>query len=104
MQQYMKRGCNAFEGKVQSTPMGFWSQKDILYYIANYDLKIADCYKPKITTHSLLGHKTCELCGKTQTGCLYCGFGKGIEFAKKVLKAKCPDYVKEHQREFDNLH
>lgn len=104
MQQYKRRGCNAFEGKVQSTPIGFWKQSDILWYIANYDVEIARCYAPKITKYPLLGYKTCTLTGKDRTGCLYCGFGKGIEFAKKILKAKCPEYVKEHQEEFDALH
>lgn len=104
MQQYLKRGCNAFEGKIQSTPIGFWKNSDILWYIAQNDLKIADCYKAKITTHKLLGYKTCRLTGKTQTGCEYCGFGKGVEFAKKVLLAKCPEYVEVHRAEFDALH
>jgi 3'-phosphoadenosine 5'-phosphosulfate sulfotransferase (PAPS reductase)/FAD synthetase len=104
MQNYLRTGCNSFEGKIKSVPISFWKKSDILWYIAQHDLKIADCYKAKITNYPLLGYKTCTLCGKDQTGCLYCGFGKGMEFAKKVLKARCPDYVKEHQEEFDNLH
>lgn len=104
MQQYLKRGCNAFEGEIKSTPLGFWNKKDILWYIAQNDLKIADCYKAKISVYPLLGYKTCKLFGVERTGCLYCGFGKGIEFAKKVLKAKCPEYVAEHLQEFNDLH
>lgn len=103
IQQYKRRGCNAFEGKIQSTPIGFWKPSDVLWYIANYGVEIASCYAPKIVTYPLLGYKTCTLTGKDRTGCLYCGFGKGIQFAKKVLKAKCPEYVKEHQEEFDAL-
>lgn len=104
MQQYLKRGCNAFEGKIQSTPIAFWKKDEILQYVADNDIKLADCYGAKITNYPLLGHKKCTLCGKQQTGCLYCGFGKGVEYAKKILKAKCPEYVKEHQEEFDNCH
>ena len=104
MQAYLRRGaCNSFEGKIQSTPIAFWSKQDILWYIAQKNLKIADCYGAKITTHGLLNSKTCELCGVEQTGCMFCGFGKGIDYAKRVLKSKCPEYVKEHQEEFDSL-
>lgn len=104
MQQYLKRGCNAFEGEIKSTPIGFWSKNDILWYIAQKELSIADCYKAKIIVRPLLNYKICRLCGATQTGCLYCGFGKGIEYAKKVLIAKCPEYVSQHQSEFNELH
>ena len=104
MQSYLRRGaCNTFEGKVQSTPIAFWSKADILWYIAEKQLKIADCYKAKITTYKLLGNKTCELLGLDQTGCMFCGFGKGLDYAKRVLKSKCPEYVRQHQQEFDAL-
>lgn len=104
MQAYLRRGaCNTFEGKIQSTPIAFWSKADILWYIAEKNLKIADCYGAKIVTHRLLGNRTCRLCGVDQTGCVFCGFGKGIGYAKRVLKAKYPEYVREHQEEFDAL-
>jgi 3'-phosphoadenosine 5'-phosphosulfate sulfotransferase (PAPS reductase)/FAD synthetase len=100
--KYLEQGCNVFSGKIKSTPMGFWSKKDVLQYIADHDLKIAKCYKADIYA-DLTGYKHCELHGVTQTGCMFCGFGKGMAFAKKILQSNCPDYVKLHQKEFDEL-
>lgn len=92
MRQYLNRGCNAFEGKIQSTPMGFWSKADVLWFIATRGLKIARCYKCGIMKGLITGVSTCKLYGKQQTGCLFCGFGKGLKFAYKILKLKCPEY------------
>lgn len=92
MRQYLQRGCNAFEGKISSTPMGFWSKADVLWFIATRNVRIARCYKCGIIKGLISGVSTCRLYGKQQTGCLFCGFGKGMKFAYKILKSKCPEY------------
>jgi len=85
MISYLKHGCSIFEGRnIKSTPMGMWSKKNILEFIASRNMKIADCYK--------FCHKEKKCKGKDQTGCMFCGFGKGIEYAYGVLKAKHPEY------------
>lgn len=89
--QYLNHGCNSFEGKIQSTPLGFWSSANILEFVAQRNMKLAKVYKQGIS-HGLFGSGQCKLYGATQTGCMFCGFGKGVDFAYKVLKAKCPEY------------
>ncbi|MGL5648234.1 MAG: phosphoadenosine phosphosulfate reductase family protein [Clostridium sp.] len=44
--QYLEYGCNAFTRKkgFKSTPLGFWTQNDILEYIYNEKLEIASVY------------------------------------------------------------
>ena len=71
--------------------MGIWSKKNILEFIACRNLQIADCYKAEITTN-LIGKRECKLKGCDQTGCMFCGFGKGMDYAYRVLKARCPEY------------
>lgn len=99
---YLAIGCNSFEqGNIKSTPMGFWSKRDVLDYIAQHELQIAKCYKAKIIYGLLPEFNKCELHGVKQTGCMTCGFGKGRLFAVKIIKAKCPEYYAEHESEFD---
>jgi 3'-phosphoadenosine 5'-phosphosulfate sulfotransferase (PAPS reductase)/FAD synthetase len=87
MGAYLRRGCNSFTGKnIKSTPLGIWSKKNILEFIASRNLQIADCYRAEIS------NGICKLHGCAQTGCMFCGFGKGMDFAYKILKAKFPAY------------
>lgn len=95
--QYLNHGCNSFEGKIQSTPMGFWSTANVLEYVGKYGLRLASVYCQGVS-RGLFGSGQCKLYGKTQTGCMFCGFGKGFDFAYKILKAKCPEYYKSLNR------
>lgn len=57
---YLKVGCNAFQSERPiSQPLGFWTEKDILDYIEQYNVKICPIYD--------MGYK--------RTGCMYCMFG-----------------------------
>ncbi|RLI52382.1 MAG: class V aminotransferase [Candidatus Thorarchaeota archaeon] len=58
---YLKYGCNYFEkvGKERSTPLGFWTEKDIWAYIKKYKLKYCKIYD----------------LGVDRTGCIFCMFG-----------------------------
>jgi 3'-phosphoadenosine 5'-phosphosulfate sulfotransferase (PAPS reductase)/FAD synthetase len=94
MISYLNHGCNTFEGAyIKSTPMGMWSRKDVLEYIAKNNIQIAQCYGAEIKDGE------CILHGCKQTGCMFCGFGKGVNFAYKILKSKYPEYYNSLNRE-----
>jgi 3'-phosphoadenosine 5'-phosphosulfate sulfotransferase (PAPS reductase)/FAD synthetase len=58
--EYLKHGCNALSsGKIKSTPLGFWTEKDIWEYIHRFNLSYSDAYKH----------------GLERTGCMFCLFG-----------------------------
>jgi 3'-phosphoadenosine 5'-phosphosulfate sulfotransferase (PAPS reductase)/FAD synthetase len=60
MQLWVKSGCNMFDAKrPKSTPLSFWTEKDIWDYIKSRDLKYADIYDN----------------GAKRTGCVFCMFG-----------------------------
>ena len=74
-QSYLKHGCNAFDSKrPTSTPLGFWTEQDILAYIQLYDLKIASVYGDVIEQDGKLITTKCD-----RTGCVFCGFGVHLE-------------------------
>jgi len=57
---YMKRGCNGFHLKSpKSTPIAFWTRKDVLSYLSLEGVKYSQIYD--------LGYK--------HTGCTFCMFG-----------------------------
>jgi len=62
--QYLKVGCNSFESKIiKSTPIAFWTEKDIWDYIKKYNLKYSSIYDM----------------GYDHTGCVFCAFGVHME-------------------------
>jgi 3''-phosphoadenosine 5''-phosphosulfate sulfotransferase (PAPS reductase)/FAD synthetase and related enzymes len=68
-------GCNAFSNKRQiSTPLGFWTEQDILQYIKQFNLKIADCYGDIIESGEQLKTTKCD-----RTGCMFCLYGCHLE-------------------------
>lgn len=61
---YLQKGCNSFESKrPMSTPMAFWTEKDIWNYIKKYNLDYSDIYNK----------------GYDRTGCIFCMFGCHLE-------------------------
>lgn len=61
---YLKSGCNAFDSKrPMSTPMGFWTEKDIWDYIRKYNIPYSPIYDM----------------GVHRTGCMFCMFGVHLE-------------------------
>ena len=74
-QSYLKHGCNNFV-KGASMPLGFWTEQDILKYIATRKLKIASVYGELIETNNMMGDK-CKFCltGEQRTGCVACILG-----------------------------
>lgn len=71
LQSYLKTGCNAFNSKrPNSTPLGFWTEQDILKYIYDNNIKIASVYGDVIMENNV--YRTTL---RNRTGCVFCGFG-----------------------------
>lgn len=78
-QKYLRDGCNAFDSKrPMSTPMGFWTDQDVLRYILDNDVEYASVYGDIVETEDGLA-----LTGETRTGCMFCMFG--------VQSEQCPN-------------
>lgn len=59
-QLWLKKGCNIYDtSQPKSTPLSFWTEKDIWDYIKSRDLKYAEIYNK----------------GAKRTGCVFCMFG-----------------------------
>ncbi len=59
-QLWLKSGCNMYDNKTpQSTPLAFWTDKDIWDYIKKNNLSYSDVYDQ----------------GAKRTGCVFCLFG-----------------------------
>jgi 3'-phosphoadenosine 5'-phosphosulfate sulfotransferase (PAPS reductase)/FAD synthetase len=84
-QKWLKSGCNAFEEKTPtSQPLSFWTEQDILQYIKQEGIKIADaygdiCYKDKdgmtYADNIFTPYMELETTGAKRTGCVFCMFG-----------------------------
>lgn len=72
---YLKQGCNSFkEGKEKCTPLGFWTEQDILEYIYTRNLEYASVYGDIIIENGK--YKTT---GEQRTGCIWCPLGSHLE-------------------------
>ena len=89
-QAWLRTGCNAFEGKIQSKPMSFWTEQDVLTYLVKYNVPIASVYGEIVHVGDdgteyppvdLTGHVMCNLkcSGCQRTGCAFCAFGMHLE-------------------------
>jgi len=59
-QLWLKSGCNIYDSKQpKSTPLAFWTEKDIWDYIKSRNLKYSEIYDK----------------GAKRTGCVFCMFG-----------------------------
>jgi len=72
---YLKYGCNSYDRKrPTSYPLSFWTEQDILVYIRQKNVKIADIYGKIIEKEGAL-----TTTGATTTGCMPCLFGIHLE-------------------------
>lgn len=71
---YLRTGCNSFKNG-KSQPMGFWTEQDVLEYIAINNLEIASIYGDVIKDDKQMWQTT----GEKRTGCVFCGFGVHLE-------------------------
>ena len=80
MSGYLHSGCNLFTGKKpRSTPMGFWTEQDVLMYIKAYNVPIAPIYGEIIEEGGKL-----RTTGAERTGCIFCAFGAHIKSKRKT--------------------
>lgn len=97
-----KTGCNAFSKKrVQSQPMAFWTEQDILHYIKKYNVPYCSVYGDIVIDEKVDGENILEgqinlidylgcheegdrlkTTGCSRTGCIYCMFGCHLEKGK----------------------
>lgn len=79
---YLKYGCNAFGDDVKrykSTPMGFWTENDVLEYIKVNNLKIADIYGDIVIYKTINGKDYYMTTKEKRTGCMFCMYGCHLE-------------------------
>ena len=75
IQSYLKFGCNAFDLKRPiSTPLGFWTDQDILRYLKEYGIPYSSIYGDIV-------EKDGEIftTGEKRTGCMWCMFGSHLD-------------------------
>ncbi len=86
--EWLENGCNAFEKKRPiSNPMSFWTENDVLQYIHENNLPIAEAYGEVIVKGTENGqmciadmlndYRGCQYVttGCKRTGCIFCMFG-----------------------------
>lgn len=76
----MKFGCNSFNGKASSKPLSFWTEQDVLRYILENGIKIADVYGEIICADrdgQIRMDQDAKLrcSGCQRTGCVFCAYG-----------------------------
>ena len=77
---YLKTGCNSFNSnKPKSTPLGFWTEQDILQYIFENNLTICSVYGDIVEESDMSGNKSYRATGEQRTGCMFCMFGCHLE-------------------------
>ena len=73
--RYLQNGCNSFRDKSPtSSPIGFWTEQDILRYIKEENLPYASVYGEIIEVEGKF-----YTTGEKRTGCMFCAFGVHLE-------------------------
>lgn len=73
-QQWVKHGCNSFNGKARSAPMSFWTEQDVLEYIRRFNVPYCPVYGDIVEADNGLKTTGCD-----RTGCTFCMFGCHLE-------------------------
>lgn len=113
-QSWLQYGCNIFEGegKVQSRPISFWTENDILQYLKINNLPLSELYGDIVIDFERMGifknqfylwqdedrdiehikYNGCPIFFKTtaadRTGCYACGFGCQIKGNDRFIRLK----------------
>jgi hypothetical protein len=73
---YLRHGCNAFDTQSpRSTPMGFWTEQDVLACIFENKIPYSPVYGDIVRTHS----GKLQTTGARRTGCAFCAFGLHLD-------------------------
>ena len=74
-QGWIRTGCNAFHKKPQSKPMSFWTEQDVLMYLALKKIPYCEEIYGYVKNHN----GKLKMSKRQRTGCVYCGFGAHLE-------------------------
>lgn len=93
-QEYIQHGCNAFGIKRQkSTPLGFWTDQDVLQYLDETGTEYAKCYGEIVRTEGGRYATT----GVDRTGCMFCMFGIEREREPNRFQRMQRNYPKQYE-------
>lgn len=74
-QGYLEHGCNSFNAiRPKSSPMGFWTEQDVLRYLIKFNVHYAEVYGELVEYKGLI-HTT----GQKRTGCMFCMYGVHLD-------------------------
>jgi len=98
-QEYIQHGCNSFDAKrVKSTPLGFWTENDVLGYLRETGIEYAGCYGEIVGEEGNL-HVT----GTKRTGCMFCMFGVYNDMEPNRFQRMQREYPKQYDYCINNL-
>ena len=87
--QWKRFGCNITGTNPHSNPMSFWSNDDVLKYIYDNKIQLADCYGDVVKDNEIY-----RLTGECErSGCAFCLFGAHLE--RREINRFI--YLKKHQ-------
>ena len=88
-----------------SQPMSFWTEQDVLTYIFENDIEIANVYGkiialdhygfPYVPMKGCGAHLMCSGCQRT--GCIFCGFGVHLEKGKTRFQRLAETHPKQYE-------
>lgn len=91
---YVKNGCNAINSKnPYSMPLGFWTEQDILEYIATYNIPYCPIYGEIKKDKKGKYYTT----GEHRTGCMFCMFGCHLEKSPNRFERMNETHPKLHE-------
>lgn len=105
MGAWLRHGCNAYDGRISSQPLSFWTEQDILQYIKNERLEIASVYGEIVSTdkdgfgYDAFPGCECNLkcTGCQRTGCIFCGFGVHLEKGETRFQRLAKTHPKQYE-------
>ena len=107
LKEYGHHGCNSFDGKLpKSTPLGFWTEQDVLEYLRQTGIEYASVYgKIKTTEEYQLfpGFGNLYTTGVNRTGCMFCAFGVHLEPQPNRFQRMRDTHPKQYAYCIDNL-
>jgi 3'-phosphoadenosine 5'-phosphosulfate sulfotransferase (PAPS reductase)/FAD synthetase len=84
--EWLKSGCNSFEGRQQSKPVSFWTEQDVLHYLKLSGIPYANVYGDILPKSEFAGQLSMDdiptdlmTTGCDRTGCMFCMFGVHLE-------------------------
>ena len=93
--------CNVFTGKTtRSSPMLFWTDKDVFEYIKKYDVEICSVYSDREVEYN---GETVKIEGEKRIGCMFCAFGVHLEKGKNRFQKMSVTHPRQHAIVMDRM-